>query len=524
MPIGSSDGMYYEDDFDRAQGVGKPIRPQILITREQPRTDDPIGTFIENELGRTQAPMPRPDPRGSRPTYEEGDTIPGSDSYGNQPLGGPEYKRPLLPAPDDQSNTPLYNPERDSLTPPSMSKVSDSDLSLSPEGSSQDASQSHINDRTRVISEGELPPIGPDPSSSKNRSVWDQLTGNDGGERYQLWPEKAVREVLDNVRTFMTTEPGSEANIQASTRMAFDLGLGGVATAGMRPSSAGVFGGKLGQANRLDIKPERLDLAISELEKMSPEEAYKRTGWWKDARDGQWKFEIQDTGANLDKSVLDKMSKMAEDNVATGAKVSYVKVPLEKVFDHPDLYKAYPELKNADFYFDQRFTNALGTAGISPQTGKLSVAVGPLFYEQSANTQKGIILHEIQHLVQTLEGFASGGRPNYKARDTLKQIGHQLASDYKDLTSKGWKNLSSEEKKKLTDLRIIGNKIFVQSDESGMKAFRDYQNIPGEIEARNVDSRDSLRSMGIEERLIGHPSNTEKFNPTALRETLDKVR
>ena len=518
MPIGSSDGMYYEDDFDRAQGVGKPIRPQILITKEQPRTDDPIGTFIENELGRTQAPMPRPDPRGSRPTYEEGDTIPGSDSYGNQPLGGPEYKRPLLPAPDDQSNTPLYNPERDSLTPPSMSKVSDSDLSLSPEGSSQDASQSHINDRTRDLSMRDMVREGANWIKSK--------TGI--GER--SFVGDFVQGLKDNgevIGKFLRGEISKEDPefTKAVVGLTSDLGLGGVTTAPLRAAnSAGIFGGRLGASKAGNVELKRLDEAFTRIEKQDPSEVYQKTGWWKDARDGQWKFEIQDTGANLDKSVLDKISKMAEDNVATGSKVSYVKVPLEKVFNHPDLYKAYPELKNADFYFDQRFTNALGTAGISPQTGKLSVAVGPLFYEQSANTQKGIILHEIQHLVQTLEGFASGGRPNYKARDTLKQIGHQLASDYKDLTSKGWENLSSEEKKKLTDLRIIGNKIFVQSDESGMKAFRDYQNIPGEIEARNVDSRDSLRSMGIEERLIGHPSNTEKFNPTALRETLDKVR
>lgn len=392
---------------------------------------------------------------------------------------------------------------------------------------SGNASVEPTNDRTDVNSDPGRVGSLPNQEETKTRSFWNKLTGDDGGERYKTWPEEAVRGIADNMRTFLTTEPGSEANIQASTRMAFDLGLGGIATAGMRPG-AGLFGGRLGAARASDM-PERsitartmrLDNALEELGKRPPEEVYQNTGWWKDVRDGKWKFEISDANAHINEDVLTKMYTMATDNLVAGTGASYVKVNLNKILKHDELYKGYPELKNVPFYYEPKYTKSIAAAGLSPLTGELVVVAGPKFKEMSATEQRGTILHEVQHLIQEMEGFAKGGYIKDTPARTLKEMATQIANEYKDLTAKGFSNLSQDEKKKLEGLRKFAMETERQADNSAMEAYGNYRRLGGEIESNNVDARDALRKLGISEEQIGHPSKTEVLDPTNLRRILD---
>lgn len=572
MPIGSSDGMYYEDDFDRVQGVGKPIRPQITITREQPRTDDPIGTFIENELGRTQAPMPRPDPRGSRPTYEEGDTIPGSDSYGNQSLGGPEYKRPLLPAPDDQSNTPLYNPERDSLTPPSMSKVSDvserifnadevtpekkqqmykgavpvlagdegldskdgvinllneegkirvwpghpgvqdllknlpddvevyhlhefgrgqenntiilrklprldeltsskrqsgqNDLSLSPEGSSQDASQSHINDRTRDLSMRDMVREGANWIKSK--------TGI--GER--SFVGDFVQGLKDNgevIGKFLRGEISKEDPefTKAVVGLTSDLGLGGVTTAPLRAAnSAGIFGGILGARQFGTAAETKLaEAQYMHREGASTVDTFKKTGWFYDRVSNKFKFEIPDTSAKLIKEPSQSGNSLGS------------------VVEHPWLFKAYPELKDLPINYNKEMDDAIAKFHWDGR-----IEVGPEWKSLNKEKRTAILLHEIQHYVQTKEEFFkdmivdSKFKPpeefTQNVKDAEKAVQKLMSSKDADTnTLSSILNFIAESKKWLTEQENI--------------QFQKYWDSPREREARLVEQK-YLASKGQE--------------------------
>lgn len=460
MPIGFSDGSLYEDELHVVGGVGDNVntgRPQITITRQQHpfdkaldhlRTDDPIGTFIQNEMGRTQAPMPRPDPRGSRPTYEEGEPIPGPDSYGQQNLGGREYRYPDMINPDQEapSITPRYNPETTPLTPPNFKRVSDSDLSSTPQ------------------------------QAQTKRSAWDKLTGQDGGERYQLWPERAVREVLDNVRTFATTEPGSEANIQAAARMSFDLGLGGLAMA--QKNAAGIFGGILGGA--------RKDAAINELlprlEKALPEEEVTRlTGWWKGA-DKKWRFEIPDKGAKIDNTMLQDLVKFAEGNEMKASVID-----LDAVFKHTKLYEVYPELGSYKLYYSKDPTLSDKYSALFLEKEK-SILVGDAFMSSSKEEKIKTLLHEIQHGVQAIEGFARGGSPEsskyWRKADALEPVVKEAADKFKkDRAASGITTL--EDLKVAKEINDAARKVKELRD----KAREEYNNLAGEKEARAVEER-----------------------------------
>src|SRR6185437_10329699 len=77
----------------------------------------------------------------------------------------------------------------------------------------------------------------------------------------------------------------------------------------------------------------------------SKDDIFKTTGWYRDGVDGHWKYEIPDNDVKINKGLL-KDSSMKQ--WTTGNPM--YKLPGDKEFklkellDHPELYKAYPEL------------------------------------------------------------------------------------------------------------------------------------------------------------------------------------
>lgn len=140
---------------------------------------------------------------------------------------------------------------------------------------------------------------------------------------------------------------------------------------------------------------------------------WKDTGWFKDV-DGKWKFEIDDSGALLDKSAFEK------GNYSTNPNYSFsYEGDLSGALKHPNLYKAYPDSRkiNARIGFDEgpstRFhTLPDGTlphsagGSFSPMFNRIETKAG--YTEPSS---RSTTLHELQHAIQGREGFARGGDP-----------------------------------------------------------------------------------------------------------------
>lgn len=74
---------------------------------------------------------------------------------------------------------------------------------------------------------------------------------------------------------------------------------------------------------------DKLEQAKAMAEDRSREEIYKATGWFK-GQDGKWRFEIPDNleAISLDKLLNDKRAKLGE------------------IYDNPQLFEAYPDLKD----------------------------------------------------------------------------------------------------------------------------------------------------------------------------------
>lgn len=149
-----------------------------------------------------------------------------------------------------------------------------------------------------------------------------------------------------------------------------------------------------------------------------------RLGKWFRGRDNMMRFEIDDSKSSIknmdiitdmDEYDMDayiegsdfKSSNVFPDSSIQGMPGEKAFTTLEDVLKHDELYRRYPEIRNAPVindieYFDQH-PNTSGY--FDPYNG--SIAVNPKKLT-SPEELRSTLLHEIQHLIQHLEGFETG--------------------------------------------------------------------------------------------------------------------
>lgn len=93
--------------------------------------------------------------------------------------------------------------------------------------------------------------------------------------------------------------------------------------------------------------------------------------------------------------------------------------PVTALLDHTSLFENYPELRDTEVYIDgsmPAYTAAFNDA--TEGTGR-SIAVSPEFFDDmelglrsdAGDNLRGILLHELQHAIQGIEGTSKGGNP-----------------------------------------------------------------------------------------------------------------
>ena len=292
------------------------------------------------------------------------------------------------------------------------------------------------------------------------------------------------------------------------------------------------------------------------------------TGWERGA-DGKWRYEIQDF-------------KLKPYNPLTKNKDGQIVVTLEDVIDDEALFAAYPALRTLSvlslpnqewegYYQDGSIMPhiALGNKLFTPATERLielnkeldsdipfdeeetllneieierkNANNAPAFYVLDSSLAKSVLLHEVQHAIQHIEGFAQGGAPELRKPDTkegkrLREIVREAISfvefyknediatvirDSKKYGSPQWESMGKESQDIL--LEYLGNKRKVKYEdirkylsnafdmtlprEYGEKGYRRFA---GEVEARNVQAR-----MGM---------TPDQRRATLLAETEDVAR
>ena len=154
-----------------------------------------------------------------------------------------------------------------------------------------------------------------------------------------------------------------------------------------------------------------LSLAIGMFkENVDPTIIKVKTGW-EYGVDGLWRYEIMDPF-------------LASSTIEDYVKPRYGQlVNIRMILRDDTILKAYPEFESLTLY--AMYSPKRGLAGYySPATNGMVVSIG----NPSDGFQyqiEGVLLHEIQHLIQEIEGFAKGGDPKVLGRRRY----HRLAGE-----------------------------------------------------------------------------------------------
>ena len=182
------------------------------------------------------------------------------------------------------------------------------------------------------------------------------------------------------------------------------------------------------EAKTSDIKTLEAAIRLEDVGKATSEEIRQQTGWFR-GMDGKWRFEISDRDIEIDTTgkfhtnpdvrrymeLFDKVfvNMNASEEEATELRgldknlkgVSFEPRTLGELIKHDKLFAAYPQLKEISVHFAD-----IDERGIYDPISKILVLQSKLKFDKS-KLEKTLI-HEIQHAIQDIEGFASGSSPD----------------------------------------------------------------------------------------------------------------
>jgi len=239
----------------------------------------------------------------------------------------------------------------------------------------------------------------------------------------------------------------------AEARDAFDQGnygeaalLGGLGLLGLIPVGGDILAGA---AKGMFIGPRAANFNFEQLGRQQemeaagerPRDIVAETGIFRGS-DGLLRSEISDRGARVSGLPFGD---------TPGSEGAPIQRTLGGILDHAELYENYPGIANTPVNNMAKTDPAslLDTGGyFDPRTGEITI--NPLINNTTKRTQD-TMLHEIQHLIQDLEGFAKGGSPE-SAQRFVDDINRQEIFDSIDA---GYDEIAAKRNAILEELREL---------------------------------------------------------------------
>ena len=202
---------------------------------------------------------------------------------------------------------------------------------------------------------------------------------------------------------------------------------------------------------------------------------------WFVGNDGKLRLEISDASARINTEVFVK-AKEASQKLRRGDRnisLADLDLTVKDVFRHDALFQLYPELPDMKLAVTKLKDGTLGS--YSPRGIMLSDTLTP-------KTAKPTLLHEIQHYIQEVEGFADGG-----SLENARKYALLSAAAYAD--PQEFAKLQTVEERKQY-LESVAEK---ESGESLEKtSLKIYRYLHGEQEAENTAKRGSFSQEQLE--------------------------
>ena len=258
-----------------------------------------------------------------------------------------------------------------------------------------------------------------------------------------------------------------------------------------------------------------------ELEKdgTDSEKIRKETGWFK-GYDGKWRFEIDDSelefktdieknraaaielakmkakSAEIEWKIVNDTATEAEENEYYSLDEKMVQLrkwqKLSDVINHPKLFKAYPQLKDVNVYYEISSLNR----GLYSSKGNV-IRLNPMC---PIGEQKEIIIHEIQHAIQRIEDFANGSSLEYwenlgYSDEEAMAMYYNTAGEREARDVSARRDYNAEQRKNIRPDIDRDDVVFANSGESGYSSDEnimqdDFENKVDQIENNTYNSDD----------------------------------
>lgn len=232
---------------------------------------------------------------------------------------------------------------------------------------------------------------------------------------------------------------------------------------------------------------------------------------WELGVDGKWRYEISNGKINKSFSLNNSYDDLIDKGVS--------EVSLRDFYINEDLYNAYPEIGNIKVKFFSDKGGLLDNFEMFFYRDTNNIYVNSLIYEDiregyNASIFEKAFVHELQHAIQSFEGFARGGNTN-SIRDRIKNaVGYFRGDDSKrNYEGRNDQEFRDSLEKLIKKELNIPTSSLLNVDNNFIEIFSDYfskviyNNLAGEVEARNVQSR---INMSPEQRRNTLLSSTEE--------------
>lgn len=239
------------------------------------------------------------------------------------------------------------------------------------------------------------------------------------------------------------------------------------------------------KAEERTARMDNLSVARKMEEEKKDAKAIKMATGWERGADGKWRYEMPDAKIKdtMDVGGGHIVKRYEDDMLWNGGKLS-------KAIDAPELFKAYPQLKDVRIDTDAIMNDMPSNGEYNSKTNTITIHADELKY------MNGILNHEIQHAIQDIEGFAKGGSPRLVRGEVKKKL-NEVTKQIMQLRAEG----KEDEAKALIEKNRGLYNAYQKNDD-----YNSYKSLAGEVEARNVSAR---MNMTPEERRKTLAESTE---------------
>ena len=239
------------------------------------------------------------------------------------------------------------------------------------------------------------------------------------------------------------------------------------------------------KAEERTARMDNLSVARKMEEEKKDSKAIKMATGWERGADGKWRYEMPDAKIKdtMDVGGGHIVKRYEDDMLWNGGKLS-------DVIDAPELFKAYPHLKDVRIETDAIMNDMPSNGEYNAKTNTITIHADELKYMNS------ILNHEIQHAIQSIEGFDRGGSPRLVRGEIKKRLA-EVTKQIRQLRAEG----KEDEAKAIVEKNRGLYNAYQANDD-----YNSYKSLAGEVEARNVQER---MNMTPEERRKSLAESTE---------------